>query len=589
MTPRTSLILLTLGSVIAVPTAFGQSKSNPIHHAGSGIIRSNSGTVESGYEIRQEPQVDAHFLRATGNMSPARVPSTQVPTPLGAPTAGGISGFRGFAGMTHADQRLAGGGNQFSLEPPDQGLAVGNGFVVEAVNLAAAVYNTSGTLLAGPVDLNSFYGLAPTIVRSGPTYGPFVSDPRVLYDAPTGRWFMTVLEIDTDPATGALMGHSSVLIAVSSSNDPTGGWALYALETTNNNGAPVHQGCPCFGDQPLIGADQNGFYISTNEFSIAGPQFNGAQIYAISKAALENGTANTAVGFDGLTLAEGPAYSVMPTITPAGAAFAATGGGTEYFASALDFAGTLDNRVAVWAMTNTTSLNSAAPKLALSYTVVNSQVYGLPPAAEQQNGPLPLADLLKEKGNPLGVVSNEHLALVDSDDDRMQQAVYVNGSVWTALGTVVKTPNGPTRTGIAWFILTPHWTGTSLSASMANQGYLALNQENLTYPSIGVNAAGKGVMTFTVVGPDYFPSVGYATLDATSGAGPVRIAAAGASPDDGFTGYSAFGGARVGRWGDYTAAVADADGSIWIAAEFIPNAPRTLLANWGTFIGRVPQ
>ena len=50
----------------------------------------------------------------------------------------------------------------------------------------------------------------------------------------------------------------------------------------------------------------------------------------------------------------------------------------------------------------------------------------------------------------------------------------------------------------------------------------------------------------------------------------------------------AFGG-RVARWGDYTAAVADADGSIWIATEYIPNAPRTLLANWGTFIGRVPR
>jgi hypothetical protein len=56
--------------------------------------------------------------------------------------------------------------------------------------------------------------------------------------------------------------------------------------------------------------------------------------------------------------------------------------------------------------------------------------------------------------------------------------------------------------------------------------------------------------------------------------------------DDGFTGYGAFGG-RVGRWGDYTAAVADADGSVWMAAEYIPNLPRTVLANWGTFVGRI--
>ena len=37
-------------------------------------------------------------------------------------------------GLTHRDQRLANGGNQFSLEPPDQGLCAGGGFVVETVN-----------------------------------------------------------------------------------------------------------------------------------------------------------------------------------------------------------------------------------------------------------------------------------------------------------------------------------------------------------------------------------------------------------------------------------------------------------------------
>ena len=34
-------------------------------------------------------------------------------------------GLTGFAGLTLKDQRTADGGNQFSLEPPDQGLCVG--------------------------------------------------------------------------------------------------------------------------------------------------------------------------------------------------------------------------------------------------------------------------------------------------------------------------------------------------------------------------------------------------------------------------------------------------------------------------------
>jgi len=57
--------------------------------------------------------------------------------------------------LDHRDQRFAGTGafvnSQFSDEPPDQGLCVGNGFVVEAVNLALAVYDKSGNLLSGPI------------------------------------------------------------------------------------------------------------------------------------------------------------------------------------------------------------------------------------------------------------------------------------------------------------------------------------------------------------------------------------------------------------------------------------------------------
>jgi hypothetical protein len=40
----------------------------------------------------------------------------------------------GFEGLNLFQQRYARGGNQFTVEPPDQGLCVGNGYVVEAVN-----------------------------------------------------------------------------------------------------------------------------------------------------------------------------------------------------------------------------------------------------------------------------------------------------------------------------------------------------------------------------------------------------------------------------------------------------------------------
>ena len=345
---RTYLLGLGLTILMAAPLTAANLK---LTLKGTGVIRGGSATSESGYQTQQGPTMDAHFIKqASGDNSPARVPSAFVPRPVASAITGPGANFSGFNGMTHLDQRLAGGGNQFSLEPPDQGLGVGNGFVVEAVNLAVSVYSTSGQPL-GIAALNGFLGLAPAIDRSSspPVYGPFTSDPRVYYDAPTSRWFLSLLEIDADPSTGALLGHSAVYVAVSQSGDPTGLWNIYSFDTTDDG----NPGCPCFGDQPLIGADQHGFYVTTNEFSILGPEFNGAQIYAISKTALESNTSPVAIHIPGGPLAEGTQLPVQPAATPPNGTYEWANGGTEYFVSALDFANTLDNRIAVWVLTNT--------------------------------------------------------------------------------------------------------------------------------------------------------------------------------------------------------------------------------------------
>src|SRR5919206_3866746 len=49
----------------------------------------------------------------------------------------------GFEGLNFYQQRYARGGNQFSVEPPDQAMCAGNGYVVEAVNDVLNVYNQS--------------------------------------------------------------------------------------------------------------------------------------------------------------------------------------------------------------------------------------------------------------------------------------------------------------------------------------------------------------------------------------------------------------------------------------------------------------
>ena len=89
-----------------------------------------------------------------------------------------------------------------------------------------------------------------------------------------------------------------------------------------------------------------------------------------------------------------------------------------------------------------------------------------------------------------------------------------------------------------------------------------------------------------------FRRAGYTSIDAANGAGPIHIAAAGVAPDDEMSGYEAFGGDGVSRWGDYSAAVSDESGNIWMATEainppLVAFPPGVLAANWGTFIAQV--
>jgi len=537
-----------------------------------------------------------------------------------------------FDGLNHRQQRLANGGNQFSVEPPDQGLCAGNGFVMESVNDVLQVYNASGTPLlnrGAAVDLNTFYGYPPAIKRSPPrVFGPFVTDPSCYFDPDTQRWFQVALTLEVDPKTGAFLGPNNLDIAVSQTANPTGSWTIYRLPVQDDgtDGTPNH-GCSsgpgskgatnpnaCLGDYPHIGADANGFYVTTNEYSLFGPEFKAAQIYAFSKSALALGTASVSVTqFNTVGAVNGnPGFTVWPATTPANA-YETGAGGTEYFLSS-DAASETGNTTGtstdliVWGLTNTQSLNTSSPALNLSNTVLNVNQYAIPPKADQKAGDFPLGQCLNDtrcatflNGEP-DKFAPEVESHLDSNDTRMQQVTFANGKLWGALDTAL-TINGVNKAGIEWFIVKPSVSTSGVSSKVALQGYLGLANNNLTYPAIGVTASGRGVMAFTVVGADYYASAGYAGIDALAGVGDVHFAKAGLGPDDGFTSYKYYvGNPPRTRWGDfgYTAVVGN---SIWIASEYIGqtctldeyvSAPfgscggtRSTLGNWDTRISNV--
>ncbi|MGH2479695.1 MAG: hypothetical protein ACRDHW_08585, partial [Ktedonobacteraceae bacterium] len=470
-------------------------------------------TTPSTIEIRQgDTDIDNPKVFISGQTPPIAPPpaNTPPPNPAGQSVTSNNPGFRGFNGLSHFDQRNAGTGafanTQFSLEPPDQGMCASGKFVLDTVNTALEVHSTAGTLLSGPTAINQFFGLNPEINRTTITFGQFSSDPKCYFDVATGHWFLTVLEIDTNPADGSFSGQSHTIIAVSQTSDPTGSWRTFSINTTDDgsNGTPSHANCPCFGDQPLIGANADGFYVTTNEFPLFSNGFNGAQVYALSKHALVEAASNPNISFtpavvqidasQALVPFGGLSFSIQPATQPSGLDVARGQNGTEFFLSSLDFTGTVDNRISALALTNTRTLNRSFPTVNLSFTVIHSQLYGQPVPATQKDG---------------GRTETPALGLLNSNDDRMNQVVYAAGVLWSGVNTIVQKPGEAARSGIAFFGVVPFFRGNNLHAALVKSGYVAVDGANVLFPSIGVNAIGEGVMSFTLSGPDFFPSAAY--------------------------------------------------------------------------------
>ncbi len=536
-----------------------------------------------------------------------------------------------FRGLNLRQQRLANGGNQFTVEPPDQALCAGGGYVMEAVNDVLRVFDSAGNPLIGVVDLNTFYGYPAAIIRATRVFGPNLTDPVCYFDPDTQRFFLVVLTLDADPVTGGLLGSNHLDIAVSQTANPTGSWVRYSLAVQNDGtqGTPNHHcaGGPCIGDYPHIGADSNGIYVTTNEYAFFADGYNGAQVYALNKTDLTVGsTAVRLVHLENLKIAPYNGFTVWPAIAPVGGNDLSHGG-TEYFLSSIGGDGSESgntapsaSKIVTWALTNTSSLNTATPTLKLSSAFTGVEPYAMPNGSTQKDGPAPLRDCINDTTvvTPFGPgcwqyffgAEPAHTATtskIDSGDGRMQQVTYFQGRLYGALATKVRVEgrNGThEQSASEWFVVRPTWDSGNLKPETVNNGYVAVGDNNVVYPSIGVTQSGKAIMSFTLVGADHYPSAGYVTLGSEGHNGPVQIIAEGAGPQDGFSGYDAFSGSGVARprWGDY-GATAVVGNTVWVANEYIAQTctlaqyltgaigscggTRVALGNWATRISAI--
>jgi len=440
-----------------------------------------------------------------------------------------------FNGTSSRDSQFTNYNVEF--EPPDQGLCAANGFVLEPVNSAYRIFRANGKSIRGPFNVNDLYNVGGK---------EFTSDPRCWYDPATTTWFSTILFLNDTGTVG------TVLIAVRHAKDPLGLWNEYSIDATDLGG----RGCPCFGDQPRIGIDQQNLYITADEFSIQGPQFDGPELWVIDKAGLVAGNPTVKFAhFAHLSIAGQQTIAPQPALST----------GTpraEFMLSSLSDLPTGNHRIGVWAITNRAAVATGGLPT-LSSVVVKSEQYAQPPAPPQKGS--------TSKLNP--------------GDDRMQQTEFAGNAVWGELDTAVQPAgDGTVRAGAAWFQVKPRLGGGVVTgAQIVRQGYVAARGKYLLYPAVQPDAAGNAAVVFTETSRSMFPSAAYATLRA------------GASNFGAPIVYGPGRGSyfkRSTRWGDYSFAVpATGSDSAWLATEYVP--PRSSQTtdghqNWGTRVVQVP-
>ena len=398
-----------------------------------------------------------------------------------------------------------------SFIPPDPVIAAGPSHVVVAINSLLAIYDKSGHQVGGFQDLEAFFA---SLGLNGEIF-----DPRLIYDQADGRFILSVAEVDM---TGFSNGH--VLVAVSQTSDPTGGWYKYAIDF---KGISPYTGQPTFPDFPGLGLGPAALYLTSNQFEMnkacmsGEPNdvcpFTGAWIKVIALPQLLAGnSALTVTTFKDVTSASGQlAFSIQPALTYGSPAFE--------FLVAASFSADPSDKLDLFAINS-----SGTPSL--YYAELSVPPFHMPADAQQ------------------GGTST----LIMTNDFRTLNAVWTNNSLWVGQNV------GPYSAAARWYQIQL----TSLATATLLQSQQDIGVGEAYFPAISVKPDGTVIMAYTTSNQIL----------------PASAAFTGRAPSDpygmrGFNiyrqGATSYVEATDNRWGDYSGISLDPDGnSVWTIVEY---------------------
>ena len=421
-----------------------------------------------------------------------------------------------------------------TLTPPDMGASVGPGQVVQMLNGSFMVFDRAGNVQTQTTDANFWLSTNPGDPQLQSIINTGLSDPRIIYDPSSQRWFATEISIGQKPTPSQPNPPNQILVAVSNTSNPLDGFKSVNFNSSIANPAT---GQFNFGDFPTLGVTANSVVIGTNNFPSNGGEeglsnANGVSIFSLPKSDLLMPTGPSIANmtsFDNLPLSQG--------WTPETATDFGSGNAT---------------------VLRTLPLPPGNYPTTITSTQITSS--GLTPL---------ISSSMMFGGQPHDGRQPNLLDSIDAGDNRISSGPFQVGSDIYFAQSIAQCADDV----IQWGIL------DATTGMVTAQGLISMAGKDLLYPSIAANSDGTFVIAFDASGPNTNISA-YRDVCRTIGA---SISCA--DPQLDFAGlvgdYSLTDPSGVIRWGDYSWVTVDSLDPLdfWLFQEYPITA-----GTWGTLI-----
>ena len=473
------------------------------------LIADRSGTAP----VKQKPEEEGDFRRSLPE-DPRSPDVAQLPggaAPRSATSFSPQSIGTSFTGATVADTP--------GFVPPDSMGAVGPTQFIVTVNGRLRSFSKTTGMADGAlnVDPNVFFNS----VRSAGT-----SDPRIRYDRLSGRWFITMIDVNAT--------NNRILLAVSSGSTIASASSFTFFDVPSDTTAPA-RATSDFADYDTLGIDANALYIGTNVFSGAGA-FQGTDGYVIRKSSV---------------LGQGP---IVVTVFRNLAVGTGEGPFTPQGVDNVDPHATEGAFIGV--------SNALFGELALRRV---SDPGGTPSISSN------ILITVPSTAFPLAVPQTGSRKTLDALDDRLLAATFRDGELWTAHDIGVNSSGiatSPTRTAVRWYELTGIPSGQTPAIVQSGTIFdgASSNPRSFFIPTVMVSGQGHAAFGFSTSGASEHPNAataGRLVGDTLGTVGTTQLLTNSTSTYGPQT-------STVQRWGDYSFTSLDPldDMTMWTVQEF---------------------